>query len=53
MSESKVAELRFFGGLRAKEIVPVLEVSPETVARNWWLAKTWLLREMSGEVHGA
>jgi RNA polymerase sigma factor (TIGR02999 family) len=50
--KSKVVELRFFGGLSVEETAEVLEVSPETVARDWRLAKAWLLREMSGEADG-
>ena len=39
-------ELRFFGGLSLEEIAGVLEVSADTVWRDWDLAKTWLYREM-------
>ena len=45
--KSQVVELRFFGGLSVEETAVVLNVSPETVARDWRLAKAWLLREMS------
>ena len=45
--ESKVVELRFFGGLSIKETAEVLKVSAETVQRDWRLAKIWLLRELS------
>jgi RNA polymerase sigma factor (TIGR02999 family) len=51
--KSKVVELRFFGGLSVEETAEVLKVSPETVARDWRLAKAWLLREMKGEAHGS
>ena len=47
--KSRVVELRFFGGLSVEETAEVLKVSPETVARDWRLAKAWLLRELSGE----
>jgi len=47
--KSRVVEMRFFGGLSVEETAEVLRVSPETVARDWRLAKAWLLREMSGE----
>jgi DNA-directed RNA polymerase specialized sigma24 family protein len=40
--------LRFFGGLSVEETAEVLKVSPETVARDWRLAKAWLMRELSG-----
>jgi RNA polymerase sigma factor (TIGR02999 family) len=42
----KVVELRFFGGLSVEETATVLKVSPETVMRDWKLAKAWLLREL-------
>ena len=44
--KSQVVELRFFGGLSVEEAAEVLKVSPETVIRDWRLAKVWLLREM-------
>lgn len=47
--KSKVVELRFFGGLSVKETAKVLQVSPETVMRDWKMAKAWLLRELNGE----
>jgi len=43
---SEVVELKFFGGLTVEEIAEVLRVSPQTVLRDWKLAKSWLLREM-------
>jgi RNA polymerase sigma factor (TIGR02999 family) len=46
--KSQVVELRFFGGLSVKETAEVLKVSPETVMRDWKLAKAWLLRELGG-----
>ena len=45
--KSKVVELRFFGGLNVEETAEVLRVSSDTVMRDWKLAKTWLLRELS------
>ncbi len=45
--KSKVVELKFFGGLTVEEIAEVLQVSPQTVLRDWKLAKSWLLREMN------
>jgi RNA polymerase sigma factor (TIGR02999 family) len=47
LRKSRVVEMRFFGGLSIKEIAEVLEVSQETVLRDWRLAKVWLLRELS------
>ena len=44
--KSRVIELRFFGGLSVEETAVVLKVSPDTVMRDWRLAKAWLLREM-------
>jgi len=45
--KSRVVELRFFGGLSAEETALVLDVSSQTVLRDWRLAKAWLLREMT------
>jgi RNA polymerase sigma factor (TIGR02999 family) len=44
--KSDVVELRFFGGFTVEEIAAVLEISPETVMRDWKLARAWLLREL-------
>jgi RNA polymerase sigma-70 factor, ECF subfamily len=44
--KSRVIELRFFGGFSVDEVAAVLEVSPQTVLRDWRLAKAWLQREM-------
>ena len=46
--KSRVVELRFFGGLSVEETATVLKVSPQTVMRDWKLAKAWLLRELGG-----
>ena len=45
--KSEVVELKFFGGLEAKEISEVLHVSEKTVLRDWNFAKLWLCRELS------
>ncbi len=45
--KSQVVELRFFGGLTVKETAEVLKVSPDTVLRDWRLAKMWLFRELN------
>jgi RNA polymerase sigma factor (TIGR02999 family) len=50
---SRVVELRFFGGLSVEETAEVLEMSEETVSRDWRLAKTWLFRELAGIKPGA
>ena len=44
--KSQVVELRFFGGLSIEEAAELLKVSPETVKRDWKLAKAWLRREL-------
>ena len=44
--KSQVVELRFFGGLSVEETAEALTISPETVMRDWKLAKAWLLREL-------
>lgn len=49
LRKSRVVELRFFGGLSVEETAEVLQVSPETVMRDWRLAKAWLLRELRDE----
>jgi len=43
---SQVVELRYFGGLTVEETADVLNVSPETVMRDWKTARAWLLREL-------
>ena len=43
---SRVVELRFFGGLSIEETAEVLGVCPDTVVRDWRLAKVWLAREV-------
>jgi RNA polymerase sigma-70 factor, ECF subfamily len=40
----QVVEMRFFAGLEVREIAAALNVSPETVRRDWRLAKAWLRR---------
>jgi len=45
--KSRVVELRFFGGLTLEETAEVLEVSEETVTRDWKIAKTWLFGELA------
>jgi RNA polymerase sigma factor (TIGR02999 family) len=48
--QSKIVELRFFGGLSIEEAAEVLNVSPATVRRDWSLARAWLHREVSRTV---
>jgi RNA polymerase sigma-70 factor, ECF subfamily len=49
LRKSEVIEFRFFGGLSVEETAEVLHVSPDTIKRDWRLAKLWLLRELEGE----
>lgn len=48
--QSKIVELRFFGGLSLEETGETLKISPRTVQREWSLAQAWLYRELGGEV---
>ncbi|MBX7221991.1 MAG: sigma-70 family RNA polymerase sigma factor [Blastocatellia bacterium] len=45
--QSRIVELRFFGGLTVEETAEVLKVSPRTVKREWSTARAWLLRELT------
>ncbi len=45
--QSRIVELRFFGGLTTEETAQVLGVSTSTVKRDWNVAKAWLTREMT------
>lgn len=45
--QSRIVELRFFGGLTIEETAEVLKRSPATVKREWRIAKAWLRREIS------
>jgi len=47
--KSRVVELRFFGGLSVEETALALDVSEETVHRDWRMAKAWLKRELRKE----
>jgi RNA polymerase sigma factor (TIGR02999 family) len=44
---SRVVELRFFGGLSVEETAHVLEVAPDTIVRDWRVAKAWLYRYLN------
>lgn len=46
--KAKIVEMRYFGGLSVEETATVLHVSPDTVMRDWKLAKVWLFRELRG-----
>lgn len=45
--KSSVVDMRFFGGLKEKEIAEVLGVTEKTVRRDWQFAKVWLYRELT------
>jgi len=47
--KARVVELRYFGGLTVEETAEFLQISPETVMRDWKLAKTWLFRELTAK----
>ena len=44
--KAKVVEMRFFGGLSVEEMAEVLKISPQSVLRDWKLAKAFLMREL-------
>jgi RNA polymerase sigma factor (TIGR02999 family) len=46
--KSQVVELRYFGGLRVEETAEALNISPETVMRDWRAAKAWLYLQLNG-----
>ena len=51
--KAQVVEMRYFSSLTAAEIGVVLHISPQSVNRDWSLAKAWLVREMNREdTHG-
>ena len=45
----QVIEMRYFSGLSVEETAAALDVSPQTVMRDWKLAKAWLARELSAK----
>ena len=45
--QSKIVELRYFGGLTEEQIAETLDISSRTVRRDWNLARAWLYRELS------
>lgn len=44
--QSRIVELRFFGGLTVEEVAEVMGISPATIKREWSMAKAWLYREI-------
>jgi|SRR5215472_3014779 len=50
--QSRIVELRYFGGLTIEDTSEFLGISPATVKRSWSSARLWLLRELSdGQAH--
>lgn len=49
--QSRIVELRFFGGLSIEETAQVLDISPATVKRHWATARVWLNKEISKAEH--
>lgn len=45
--QSRIIELRFFGGLSVEETAQLTGISPRTVKRQWAIARAWLFRELS------
>jgi RNA polymerase sigma-70 factor, ECF subfamily len=45
--KSRVVELRYFGGLSVEETAEILQISAETVLRDWRMARTWRFRELT------
>ena len=45
--QSRVVELKFFGGLSIEDTAEVLGVSASTVKRDWTMARAWLFRELN------
>ena len=50
--QSRIVELRFFGGLAIEEIAEALDISASTVKREWNVAKAWLTRQMKARNRG-
>jgi RNA polymerase sigma factor (TIGR02999 family) len=46
--QSKIVELRYFGGLTIEETAEVLKISPSTVQREWTIARAWLYNAVAG-----
>ena len=47
LRKARVVELRFFGGLSVEETAEVLKISPQSVMRDWKMARAWLLSELT------
>ena len=46
--QSRIIELRYFGGLTIEETARVMNLSPATIKREWAMARAWLYEAMSG-----
>jgi RNA polymerase sigma factor (TIGR02999 family) len=53
LRQAQVVELRFFGGLTIKETAEAMDISVDTVKREWSTAKAWLYREISETLDGS
>ncbi len=49
VKQSRVVELRIFGGLTVEETAEALQMSPRTVKREWSMAKAWLHRQLRNQ----
>ena len=49
LQQSRVVELRVFGGLTVEETAEALQISPRTVKREWSMAKAWLHRQIRNQ----
>jgi RNA polymerase sigma factor (TIGR02999 family) len=47
--QSRIIELRFFGGLTIDETAEVMKLSPATISSEWMMARTWLHSRLKGE----
>jgi RNA polymerase sigma-70 factor (ECF subfamily) len=52
-AQSKIVELRYFGGLTIEETAAVLKISPSSVQREWTLARAWLYKAITGTADSA
>ena len=50
--QSRIVELKYFGGLTTDEIAELLDISPSTAKRDWNVAKAWLSRQIRGGKRG-
>lgn len=48
--QSRIIELRYFGGLTIEETAEVLSLSPATIKREWTMARAWLHQELAGDL---